>query len=88
MLYSIQSLNLVNLGTRGASPGYSLNDYFGRNLNRMAKGLLEDYDDRIKKNIEMLEAKYKEMKKARNWLYWGVPLAIVLVAIREMIQVG
>ncbi len=88
MLYSIQSLNLVNLGTRGASPGYSLNDYFGRNLNRLAKGLLEDYDDRIKKNIEMLEAKYEEMKKARNWLYWGVPLAIMLVAIREMIQVG
>lgn len=85
MLHSIQSLSVADLGTRGASPGYSMNDYFGRNLNKLAKGLLEDYNDRIRNNQDMLEYKKKEMAKARIWLFIGIPLAIVLVAIREML---
>lgn len=87
MLHSIRSLNLMDLGTRGASPGYTLNDYFGRNLNRLAKGLLEDYNVRIRRNQEMLEDKNKELTKARNWLFFGIPLAIFLVVLREMLVV-
>ena len=77
----------MDLGIRGASPGYTLNDYFERNLYRLSKGLLEDYDDRIKKNLEMLETKDTEMRKARNWLFFGIPFAIVLVIIREVLQI-
>ena len=85
MLHGIQSLSMMNLGTRGASPGYSMSDYFGHDLNKLAKGLLEDYNDRIRENQDMLDHKKKEMKKARKWLFFGIPLAIVLVAIREML---
>ena len=85
MVRSIRSLNLMDFGTRGASPGYSMSDYFGHDLNKLAKGLLEDYNDRIKKNQEMLDHKQKEMIKARKWLYTGIPLAIVLVANREIV---
>lgn len=85
MLHGIQSLSLMNLGTRGASPDYSMSDYFGHDLNDLSKGLLEDYNDRIKKNKKMLDHKKKEMIKARKWLYFGIPLAIVLVATREIL---
>ena len=85
MIHGIRSLSLMNLGTRGASPGYSMSDYFGQDVNKLAKGLLEDYNDRIKKNQKMLDHKRKEMIKARKWLYFGIPLAIVLVANREIL---
>ncbi len=85
MIYGIRSLSLMNLGTRGASPGYSMSDYFGHDLNKLARGLLEDYNDRIKKNQKMLDHKKKEMIKARKWLYFGIPLAIILVAYREIL---
>ena len=86
MLHSIQSLNLAKLGIRGAAPGYTLNDYFDRDLYRLAKGLLKDYDDRIKRNIKTLKIQDTEMKKAKNWLFIGIPVAIFLVAVREMLQ--
>ncbi|MDE0286353.1 MAG: hypothetical protein OXI88_23185 [Gammaproteobacteria bacterium] len=85
MVHSIRSLNLMDLGTRGASPGYSMSDYFERDLNNLAKGLLEDYHERIIENQDMLEHKKKEMKSARKWLFIGIPVAIVLVATREML---
>lgn len=85
MIHGIQSLSLMNLGTRGTSPDYSMNDYFGQDSDKLAKGLLEDYNDRIKKNQKMLDHKKKEMIKARKWLYFGIPLAIVLVASREIL---
>lgn len=88
MLHSIQSFSLVDLGTRGASPDYSTNDYFGRNLNRLARGLLVDYNERVRNNQEMLKGKNKEMRKARKWLFIGIPLAIVSVAFREILQVS
>ena len=88
MLHSIQSLNLVDLGTRGASPGYTLDNYFERDLNKLAEELLEDYNDRIKVNQEMLVSKNKEMRNARNWLFIGIPLAIVLVITWEFLQIN
>ena len=87
MVHSIQSLNLSDLGIRGASPRYTLDNYFNRDLNKLAKELLEDYNARIKENQEMLEAKNEEMRKARNWLFRGIPLSIILVIFRELLQI-
>lgn len=87
MLYSIRSLNLADIGIRGAPPEYTLDNYFKRNLNKLAKELLENYNDRIKENQEMLETKNEEMRKARNWLFIGTPLAVILVIARELLQI-
>ena len=87
MLHGVQSLNLSDLGIRGASPGYTLDNYFKRDLNKLTKELLEDYNGRIKENQEMLEAKNEELRKARNWLFRGIPLAIILIIFREILQI-
>ena len=88
MLFSIQALDLEDLGTRGATPEYTLDEYFKHNLYQLMMVLLEDYNERIYENQKILEAKNSEMVKARNWLFVGIPVAIIMVAIREMLQVG
>ena len=88
MLYSIQALDLEDLGTRGASPDYTLNLYFKRNLYQLAKELLDDYNERIKQNEKILDTKNREMEKARNWLFLGIPLAIILVIVREVLHIN
>ena len=87
LAHSMESLNLMELGTRGAPPRYTLDDYFEGDLNELAVGLLEDYDERITKNQELLETKNKEMRKAKNWLFWGFGFAVTAVLFRELLQV-
>ena len=88
MLYSIQALDLEDLGTRGATPEYTLDEYFKHDLYQLMIVLLEDYNERIYENEKILGTKNREMVKARNWLFIGIPLAIVLVAFREMLLVS
>lgn len=87
MVYSIQALDLTKLGMRGASPSYTLDEYFNYDLYKLAEGLLEDYNDRINQNETVLADKDSEMEKARNWLFLGIPVAIILVLIREIAPV-
>ena len=88
MLFSIQALDLEDLGTRGATPEYTLDEYFKHDLYQLMIVLLEDYNERIYENQKILEVKNKEMVKARNWLFLGIPVAIIMVAVREMLQVS
>ena len=86
MIHSINALDLTKLGTRGASPNYALDDYFNHDLYELRNGLLEDYNERVEKNEKILEVKDKQLRKARNWLFYGIQLAIVLVLYREILK--
>ena len=87
LAHSMASLNLMELGTRGAPPRYTLDDYFKGDLNELVVGLLEDYDERITNNQELLETKNKEMRKAKKWLFLGFACAVTAVLFRELLQV-
>ena len=87
LYHSINVLDLKSYGLSGASPKYTKDDYFRGDLDKLREKLLETYEKRITKNTAGLDANSKEMKKAKNWLFFAMVFAGIFVIFRELISV-
>ena len=87
LYHSIKVLDLKSYSLSGASPKYTTDDYFGSVSDKLRKELLKTYEQKIGKNAAGLDANSKEMKKAKNWLFFAMVFAGIFVIFRELISV-
>lgn len=77
-------VNFAYWKVHGVEPSYTMDEYFGENYNKMARDLLEYYDEFFKNNKEVLDKKGEYLLWARNFGFPGMALFFILILVESV----
>ena len=85
--HCVNALDLKTFSLRGASPNYTMSDYFKCDSYELTERLLEAYETRIQNNANELDANSDKIGNAINSLIFGILYAVIAVVVRKLILV-